>query len=166
MAAISTKNGLVDIGGNSMLSPKWTVEISADEIDVTTFESGGFTDYITSYVDANVSIDCFYDLGENPFDPNAAPSILVGKVVYCKLWLVRTGGRNGLPIGNANAAPVNCNFHFPSLLITRLNSVVAVRDAVRYDFNGRNKGYFLYPGAVTYSGIETIGANNLNGANN
>lgn len=139
MAAISARKARVTIGGTNLLATKWTVEIKSDEIDVTNFESGGFADYMTTYVDAMVTVDAFYDPANNPHgDP---PNILTGNILEdVELWTKTT--------------IVAENFSFPLLLVLSCTVDAAVRDAVRISFTGRNKGPFVYPGSITFSGVD------------
>lgn len=138
MPAISTKKCKVQIDGVTLLANKWTVEIHADEIDVTTFESGGFAEYLASYVDAMVTVDAFWDPDDNPF-ANAPDITVANELSEVKLFLRR--------------AEANDCFVFPTLVVLSCVTDAVVRDAIRFNFTGRNKGVFYYPGNVVFSGI-------------
>lgn len=139
MPACSTKNSRVTAGlANTVLQAyKWTVEVRADEIDVTNFESGGFTDYLTSYVDAMGTVDAFWDKDDNqPFDD--PPQLLPGQQTNLTLYM-HTDLLN--------------YFRFPIAIILSSTVDAAVRDVVRYNFTFRNKGPFYYPGEISFTGI-------------
>jgi hypothetical protein len=144
MAVSSTKNARVSVipygGGASsdLIATKWTVEVRADEIDITNFESGGFTDYLTSYVDAMGTVDGFWDKANNaPFA--GPPSILVGDQPALTLYMHTE----------------NLNYYrFPVVIILSSTTDVSVRDVVRYNFSFRNKGIFYYPEEQAYTGID------------
>jgi len=141
MAACSTKNARVEVGTpfSTLEATKWTVEARADEIDVTNFESGGYTDYLTSYIDANGTVDAFWDKSTNvPFaDP---PLVLPGNQLAVRLHLHKN--------------TVDAYYDFPVAIILSSSVDAAVRDVIRYNFTFRNKGYFVYPGATLFNGID------------
>lgn len=137
-SVISCKNSRVQLNGaNTYYATKWTVDIKADEIDVTNFESGGFTEYITAYVDSNISVDSIWNAAVNDF--TAAGQINTGRVITnLKLFL-------------STAAGAPC-FTFPSAIIISVTPDASVRDAMRYSFTARNQGSFSYPGGLVFNG--------------
>jgi len=137
MAIISSKNARVRIDGTNFAATKWSVDVKADEIDITNFETGGFKDYLTSYVEAMISIDLFYDTTSGPFDTNL---LSVGSQPVILLYTQRDTAQEF--------------FSFPASIVLSANVSAEVRDAVRVSVTARNKGAFLYPGnAVAFTGI-------------
>jgi len=137
MAIISSKNARVRIDSTNFAATKWSVDVKADEIDITNFETGGFKDYLTSYVEAMISIDLFYDTTNGPFDTNL---LSVGSQPAILLFTQRDTAQEF--------------FSFPASIILSANVSAEVRDAVRVSVTARNKGAFLYPGnAVAFTGI-------------
>jgi hypothetical protein len=151
MPAVSTRNARVQVALASnpadlqtILGTRWTVDVHSDEIDVTNFESGGFTQHIPSYVEASISVDGFYEPIAFPFvEGGVGGSALVaaGEFLYIKLFATR-----------ANA---NDYFLFPKALVLTAHAEASVRDAVRVSFTAKNYGTFTYPGSLVFNGIET-----------
>lgn len=89
MPAFSTRCSAVTVGTFFHKATMWSIEIVADEIDVTNFETGGFVDYIGSYVQANWNFDAFVSDDDNVTfagDENAA-SLNPGKeITDLRMW--------------------------------------------------------------------------------
>lgn len=150
MPAISTRNARVEVfiwdAGVTvvLLATRWSVEARSDEIDVTNFETGGFAEFLPGYVEANISVDGFYEKEGTPFAYNiGTPMINAGNYVGLTLYASRDAG--GVDY-----------FDFPKAFILSATGEAAVRDAARVSFTARNFGPFEYPGAVTFSGIEVL----------
>lgn len=118
---------------------------------MTNFETGGFVEYIGSYVQANWNFDIFKDSGESEFNAGAT-GINAGKeLTDLRMWY--TGrkvfrGNLGQAAGNEDC------FYFPRAVILGVTPSSAVRDAHRISVRGRNQGVFYYPEGVEYSGID------------
>lgn len=143
MPTISTRKARVQINGTTMLATRWTCEVKADEIDVTTFESGGFAEFIPSYVEANYSVDAFWDPAVNVFLGNP-PLVAAGSIATNLTLYMKRDAVDGNPVQA---------FIFPFAYIMTCSVETATRDALRYNFSGRNYGAFSYPGGVVFSGI-------------
>ncbi len=150
MAAISTRNARVrvtELTTNTVaniLATHWTVEVRSDEIDVTNFETGGFAQFLPSYVEAHISVDGFYETGGTPFTNGIAGAglILSGNYVSIFCYMNRQNVLN-------NA------FRFDAAWIMTASGSSAVRDAARVSFTAKNFGQFFYPGPIAFSGIST-----------
>lgn len=150
MPIISTRNAAVvitSLGDNLPIvisATQWTVEVRADEIDITNFETGGFAQFLPSYVEAHISVDGFYNTSTNPFGPNSPePLIMAGNKVKLQLYYLNPTTNNDL-------------FTFPEAFIMSATGGSAVRDAGRVSFTARNYGAFSYPTGITFSGIDEI----------
>lgn len=146
MPAVSTRNARVLVkeltnGIQSViLGTRWTVDVNADEIDVTNFESGGFVEYLASYLQAMISVDGFYEPVGFPIATNGFAFCAPGNFVELTLYATR-----------ANAQDF---FHFPRAVVLTAHTEAAVRDAVRVSFTARNDGKFDYPSGLTFAGVE------------
>jgi hypothetical protein len=151
MPPISTRNARVTVTNQvtsqsaNILATRWVVEVKADEIDTTTFESGGYAEFLPSYVQADISVDGFYESGGSPFAYDAGVDLCcAGSYVALDLYSHRTGaaGTDG--------------FFFPAAYILTASGATAVRDAARVSFTAKNVGSFTYPGGVTFAGVDEV----------
>lgn len=131
MAAFSARLSRVDVDGVKILANRWTANVKTDELDVTTFESDRYGDFIPGIVEADVSVEGFFDSANNPHeDP---PNIRAGAVITLTLYTDDVASDH---------------FDFPFFLVTSCSVEAEVRGALRISFTGRNKGIFRMPGAV------------------
>lgn len=158
MPAISTRNarvsitpldanGVAIVGGvvYNVLATNCTIDVMAAEIDVTTFESVGFEQYLPSYVGAHISVDGFYDFPNRPF-LNAVG--VQGIVAAARLAM--TISPNRAPAIGGGAAEV---WFFPDSFVMTVHHGMAVKDAGRVSFTARNNGAFSYPTGLTFAGV-------------
>jgi hypothetical protein len=140
MAVFSAKCGAISANGQVFPGSSWRVQVGADELDVTNFTTQGYADYITNYVNAQFTLEIYWD-----------PAIVAGPFAFFKtgehiteLRLAFSGG------GSPTVAPSNPAFYFrfPSALTTNVSFEAMLKDIVKYTITGRNKGVFYYPGSV------------------
>jgi len=131
MAFYSAKNAKVRIGaGATVLTAKsWTVTSEADELDVTNFEGGGYTEVIGGIKKITVQIELDLDGAANPFD--SPRSITPGStIVTVKLYLNDTTGPY---------------WSIPTLYIRSCSNPMEVRQSARLSISGTGTGSFVHP---------------------
>lgn len=131
MPAFSGKQARVSVNGINLPANKWTVNLKTDELDVTTFENGGFANFTYGVHEADVSFEAFWTTLVNP--TSNPPKIQIGADVPCIIYL---------DSGLVSTANTSFTFNFPHLLITSLSVDTSVRDVVKYSVSGKARGNF------------------------
>lgn len=126
----SCKNAVVRGNGNVWIANQWTVEESADEIDTSNFEAGGYSDAINGLLTARITIEFPFDGGNNPFD---AGFMGLGLGTNLSLYL------------NGTAGP---RFLFPTVLIHASTTPSDVKSNGKGTVRMRNKGSYSRPTGV------------------
>lgn len=145
-SVVTSRNSHVSVDGTLLLATKWTVEIRADEIDITNFESGGFTEQETGYIDATITFDAFWECNLNIFEEDP-PQIIPGTKHNVKCYIRGTPAR-AVAVPAAAVIPDE-HFTFTCAKCITCNVTSAVRDVARYDAVFRNNGEFTLPGEVS-----------------
>jgi len=125
----SAKNAKVRLNGNTFTAKSWTVEATADEIDVSNFEGNGFSDAIGGLKNATITVEYDFDGQSNPFD---APITLAPG---------QTGTNVRLYL-NGTTGPY---WSFPSVLVTATPNSANVKEALKGTIRMRNKGTYTAP---------------------
>lgn len=134
--AFSARTARVLIGGLSMEARRWSISVRVDELEVSTFESVGFTNYIDGLMDADVSADCFWNQSVNGGNP---PVIYPGLSLFNnRFYLSGSAAGQGFALGTY--------FYFPAMLITNSSTDAEVRNTVNVSLNAKNQGPFYFPG--------------------
>lgn len=136
MAAFSARLAQVVVNGtHNLLANRWTVQCKTEEIDVTTWESNRYTKVLPGTVDAEVTVEGFWNAAQNPHqDP---PNIRAGATINLSLYLNQVGGDS---------------FDFATFLVTSVSVEAEVRGCMRLNFSGRANGSFLLPDAILGDG--------------
>jgi hypothetical protein len=136
-SVISCKKSRVRLDGIDLYANRWSIEIRADELDVTNFESDGYVEYITAYVDATITVDALWDTAFNDFSL-AGGGVNVGRSIdTCRFYLNRDAG---------------LLFEFSTIVIVSVTPEASVRDVMRYSFTARPRGSWIYPGGLEFTG--------------
>lgn len=148
MPAFSARNARIIFDGSALLGLKWTINAKVDEIDVSSFESEGYVDYIGGLWEADVSFDAIH-----PGGPSAVTTLYPGRVSTGVFYLdagtakaVYNNAVADIPPGfTTSSAAQGRFFSFPYLLITSVSVDAEVRGFVRLSVTAKNKGKFTYP---------------------
>ena len=129
MAFFSAKNAKIRLGATVLTAKSWTATSEADELDVTNFEGGGYTEVIGGVKKLTVQIEIDWDAAANPFD---APRTLTpgSTVATVKLYLNDTTGPY---------------WDIPILFIRSASNPMEVRQSARLSINGTGSGTFTHP---------------------
>ena len=140
MAAFSARNARVIYEGLALLALKWTVNVKADELDVSNMESQGYADFIGGLWEADISIDAIVD------SANAAFYIWPGKSTSTVTFYFDSGTARKITNNNQyDASTTAKTIAFNSLFISSVNVDAEVRGFVRMSISAKNKGYFQMP---------------------
>jgi hypothetical protein len=141
MASFAARNARCEINGVKWYARKWTVNLKADELDVTTFEDGGYANFLAGMVTAEINVEGFF---QDNLSPLSNLSLYPGSILTnLKLYLNNAAGL-------ANAWPNNgflpaSFFLFPSVIVLSADTMADVKGALEFNFNARNKGSFTMP---------------------
>ncbi len=126
----SAKNASVRIGATVHYATEWTVNPTADELETSNFEGGGFGDETTGLTRCEISCKGWLDCSANPYD--APLSLTPGTVLTnLKFYL------------NTVAGPF---WLFPSaVVLTSPMSGVQVTGLLPFEFTAKAKGTFTAP---------------------
>jgi hypothetical protein len=128
MAAFSAKNARVKINGTFYKAMKWAVKVKVDEVDISNFETGGYADYTSGLLEAEISVEGFYDSGNPPY-PNLTPGSILSNVLLYVDFVNIPGSF----------------WSFPSVLVFDTDNDAEARGTVKFSFRGKNKGTFSFP---------------------
>lgn len=106
---------------------RWSFDYRADIFDATNFNYFGGGQYASGLKDADVSLDCFYETSDDPFNP-AARNIRPGQVIEAYLDLDATLEQTNERI-------------IVDVLVVNVRMDVAVRDITRYSIMGKVSVY-------------------------
>ncbi len=84
---ISSKNSRVRINGVTVACKQWTVNVEADELETTNFESGGFHENITGIRKLSFSIELDYNASINLHEAGGG-TVLAGSIINSILLYV------------------------------------------------------------------------------
>lgn len=124
--AVSAKNAKVRIGATVLYAAKWTVSNKGQKLDRTNFESAGYGEYVGGILDADVTIEGPYNVGDGPIAV-APPGTSISTV---KLYLNDTTG---------------VFWSFPSLYVETFEVSAEVRGLVTLKITGSGNGTFSGP---------------------
>lgn len=136
VATFSGRFAQVYVQDTVVPATRWSLRVSTDEQDVTVADSnadgvGAFADFVRGVIRAELSVDCVWDIGQNPH--NNPPNLRAGVIVRVRCFPADYG--NGLGVAA---------YDFPFLLVREVSVSADVRDALRYSFSGVAKGAFRY----------------------
>jgi hypothetical protein len=125
----SAKNAKVRINGAVYTAKKWSVNPTADELDITNFEGQGYGDRIAGILDAEFTVEADWDSENNNYGspPNIVPGAPLTEV---KLFLNDTSG---------------LFWRFPLALVISVPSNAEVRGLLTISFTAKNKGIYYPP---------------------
>lgn len=135
MTAFAGFGGRITVGtGATVLRGyRWVVDWKADDFDVSCFENNAYGNYIAGLIDADVTIDAYWDTIDNPF---AAPMSIAPGANIGPLTILYTKS-NG----------VSQLWNFANFLVVDVHNETNMHDVVRYTFHGKYFG--TVPGTVT-----------------
>ncbi len=132
----SAKNAKVRSGSGvaTVTAKKWSVDVDADEIEVSNFEAAGFSDTITGLLRASITIELDLDgaSGKNPWDSaNTNVYWRPGQdVTSLTLYFNDTSGPSWI---------------FPSARVTKSSNPMDVKQSGQATFMLKNRGTFTFP---------------------
>lgn len=143
MAAFSARNARISFEDTWLLALKWTVNIKADELDVSNMESQGYADYIGGLWEADISFDAIVDsaVASNSF--YIWPGKNTGTVTF---YFDYSTNVPSITNNNAQVASATTkNIAFTSLFLSSVNIDAEVRGFLRMSVSAKNKGVFQMP---------------------
>lgn len=125
----SGKNGRFSVNGTTINATQWQVAGQADFIDVTNFETQGYSEGVFGIFTASVSIELYWNAAQNPFDN--PPALKQGQLLeQCKLFVNLTD---------------TTHFNFPYLAIVTCTLATPVRGVVTYSIQAQSDGPWTEP---------------------
>lgn len=143
MPAFSARNARISLEGVNLLGLKWTVNAKVDEVDVSSFESYGYADYIGGLWEADISFDAIHNGGVT-----ALTNLYPGRITVSPSYFYLDAGTSLQVYNNAVTIASAANgrrFIFASLLISSVSVDAEVRSFVRLSVTAKAKGPFTYP---------------------
>ena len=91
--AVAGKEGRFQINGANLHLNSWKINFTADDLPTRTFESFGFDSGITGFVGAEIDIEGYWDLDQNPH--RSPPGFIIGATLTGNIYLYirKTGSR-------------------------------------------------------------------------
>lgn len=130
---ISAKNSRVVIGGIAVASKQWTVNVEADELETTNFESGGFHENIAGIRKLTFSIELDYNASLNLHEAGGG-TVLAGSIISSiKLYI------------NAPAAAQGPFWLLSYAFIKSVSPRADVKSTYSVTIQGNATGTFTYP---------------------
>ncbi len=142
-------SGLVDADKvlvNFFAAYHWSVNTKTDDADVTSFESGGFEEwlsnvgnagagYVTSpgnytVLGADISVEAFWDASKNPISSVGVLKIVPGTLISLGLYINRV---------------LNRRWTFPSVKVSTASVDAEVKGGVKFNFSGKGDGVWQVP---------------------
>lgn len=127
---LAAKNARVQIEAVNINMASWNVSMNTQDIDVTSFEDGGFYVPLAGVRKAEVRVKGYWDSGDNPHDD--PPDIQDGEA----LTNVRL-----YPDQNAGDY-----WDFPAMMVTGVTISAEVNGKVEIEFTAVSNGTFVYAG--------------------
>lgn len=123
-AATGTK---VELNGVTLTASEWECDFDPNLADATSFTDGGFTDKVSTAHECKFSVRGFWDFTNHPH--STPPNIVEGaSVANLKFYLAPPA-----------ADPT---YIFPLIIVDHVRVNAVVRDALKLDFDGYNRGTF------------------------
>lgn len=118
----------VTLNGWEAYWSSWEIEFDSNLVDATGFGDRGFADRLMTLNDAKFTIKGFWDLAKNPH--LAPPNIRQGANIENVLF--------GLDFRQPNLFA----YRFPLVVVDKVRVQAVVRDLLKLDFDGYNRGSF------------------------
>jgi hypothetical protein len=134
--ALSAKNATIDVNGSTFYGMSWECNPETDWLDVTNFESGGFGYQISDIFDCGVTIEGFWDAGNNPHE-DLSYNMVAGYTMLNVTLYVDYENFNDL------------YWTFPYLSVQKVTVGAKIKDKVMIRVQAKNAGDFSYPGLIT-----------------
>jgi hypothetical protein len=144
-APVAGKNARVTVGGGdeddapplaTLNASEWNVDLKGDDLDVTTFEDGGYETGTIGILSADVSVKAPWDANLNPFDD---PPAIYATDDLDNLTLYIIAPDPDVPDDEG----VFWNFPFSRVLSSKVGA--PVKDKVSFEWSGKNNGAFATP---------------------